>query len=427
MTAAGTALVARLIPNAAAADLNKSEISSCKTETFIPPNGAGYKPVITTNGATLPWKMVDGVKVFHLVAEPVTHEFAPGLVADCWGYNGRVHGPTIEAVEGDHVRIYVTNRLPEATTVHWHAIFLPNGMDGVGGLTQKAIQPGETFMYEFPLIQHGTFMYHPHHDEMTQMALGMMGLFIIHPREPKGPPVDHDFAIMLSEWAIDVGARRPNPSEMTDFNVLTMNARCFPGTAPLVVKKNSRVRIRFGNLSAMDHHPIHLHGHRFFVTNTDGGEIPESARWPETTVLVAVGQTRTVEFIADVPGDWAMHCHMSHHVMTQMGHHFGNVIGMDTAGLSKEISKLVPGYMAMGQDGMGDMGDMGMPVPKNSLPMVGAEGQFDYITMGGMFTILKVRDEVPADNADPGWYQNPPGTVSEVAPETNLKRDGIQT
>jgi FtsP/CotA-like multicopper oxidase with cupredoxin domain len=427
MTAASTALVARLIPNAAAADLNKLEISSGKTETFAPPNGAGYKPVITTNGATLPWKMVDGVKVFHLVAEPVTHEFAPGLVADCWGYNGRVHGPTIEAVEGDRVRIYVTNRLPEPTTVHWHAIFLPNGMDGVGGLTQKAIQPGETFMYEFPLIQHGTFMYHPHHDEMTQMAMGMMGLFIIHPREPKGPPVDHDFAIMLSEWAIDVGAHRPNPSEMTDFNVLTMNARCFPGTAPLVVKKNSRVRIRIGNLSAMDHHPIHLHGHRFHVVATDGGEISETARWPETTVLVAVGQTRTIEFTADAPGDWALHCHMSHHVMTQMGHHSGNVIGMDTAGLSKEISKLVPGYMAMGQDGMGDMGDMGMPVPKNSPPMVGAEGQFDYITMGGMFTILKVRDEVPADNADPGWYQNPPGTVSDIALESDLKRDGIQT
>jgi len=426
MTAASGALVARLIPNAVAADMDKSEISGGKTEIFIPPNGAGYKPVITTNGATLPWKMVDGVKVFHLTAEPVTHEFATGLVAECWGYNGRVHGPTIEAVEGDKVRIYVTNKLPEATTVHWHAIFLPNGMDGVGGLTQKAIQPGETFMYEFPLIQHGTFMYHSHHDEMTQMAMGMMGLFVIHPREPK-IQVDHDFAIMLSEWKIDVGARRPDPNEMTDFNVLTMNARVFPGTAPLVVKKNSRVRIRIGNLSAMDHHPIHLHGHRFFVTETDGGEIPESARWPETTVLVAVGQTRTVEFIADAPGDWAMHCHMSHHVMTQMGHQFGNVIGMNTDGLGKEMNKLVPGFMPMGADGMGDMGAMGMPVPKNSLPMVGGQGQFDYITMGGMFTILKVRDEVPADNADPGWYQNPPGTVSDIAPDSDLKRDGIET
>jgi len=113
--------------------------------------------------------------------------------------------------------------------------------------------------------------------------------------------------------------------------------------------------------------------------------------------------------------------------MTQMGHQFGNVIGMNTEGLGKEMNKLVPGYMSMGADGMGEMGDMGMPVPKNSLPMVGAQGQFDYITMGGMFTLLKVRDEVPADNADPGWYQNPPGTVSEVAPEGDLKRDGITT
>lgn len=426
MTAASGALIARLIPNAVAADTNKSGISGGATQIFNPPSGVGYKPVVTTNGATLPWKMVDGVKVFHLTAEPVTHEFAPGLVADCWGYNGRVHGPTIEAVEGDRVRIYVTNKLPEATTVHWHGLFVPNGMDGVGGLTQIAIQPDETFKYEFTLKQHGTFMYHSHHDEMTQMALGLMGLFIIHPREPK-IQIDHDFAIMLSEWKIDVGARRPDPNEMTDFNVLTMNARVFPGTAPLVVKRNSRVRIRIGNLSAMDHHPIHLHGHHFFVTATDGGEVPESARWPETTVLVAVGQTRTVEFNADAPGDWPLHCHMSHHVMTQMGHHFGNVIGMDTDGLGRRIGKLVPGYMAMGQDGMGDMGSMGMPVPTNSLPMVGEQGQFDYITMGGMFTILKVRDEIPPNNTDPGWYQNPPGTVADVAPAADLKRDDINT
>jgi hypothetical protein len=262
---------------------------------------------------------------------------------------------------------------------------------------------------------------------MTQMALGMMGLFIIHPREPQGLPVDHDFAILLSEWRIDIGASRPDPNEMTDFNLLTMNARCFPGTAPLVVKHNGRVRIRIGNLSAMEHHPIHLHGHRFHVVATDGGEIPEAASWPETTVLVAVGQTRTVEFTADALGDWALHCHMSHHVMNQMGHHFGNVIGMSTDGMSRQISKLVPGYMAMGQNGMGNMGDMGMPVPKNSLPMVGAQGQFDYITMGGMFTVLKVRDEIPPGTADPGWYQNPPGTVSDVAPDADLKRDGIST
>ena len=419
-TAAGGALLASLLPKAVAVDA----AGASPTQPFMPPPDAGYRPVLTPDGGALPWKLVDGVKVFHLVAEPVKHEFAPGLVAECWGYNGRVHGPTIEAIEGDRVRIYVTNRLPEPTTVHWHGVFLPNGMDGVGGVTQKIIQPFETFKYEFTLRQHGTFMYHPHHDEMTQMALGMIGLFVIHPREPK-PAVDHDFALMLSEWRIDVGTRRPNPSEMTDFNVLTMNARCFPGTAPLVVKKGSRVRIRLGNLSAMSHHAIHLHGHRFFVTATDGGEVPESARWPETTVLVGVAQTRTIEFVADAPGDWPLHCHMTHHGMNQMGHQFGNFIGINTTDLGQKMRKLVPGYMAMGADGMGDMGEMGMAVPKNSLPMAGGQGQFGYITMGGMFTLVKVRDQVPASNADPGPYQNPEGTVATIAPDDDLKRDGI--
>ena len=121
----------------------------------LPPGAAGrdYTPVVTPNGWTLPYTVRDGVKVFHLIAEPVKHEFAPGLLGECWGYNGTTPGPTIEAVEGDRVRIYVTNRLPEPTSVHWHGILLPNGMDGVSGLTQKAIEPGETFHYEFTLRQ----------------------------------------------------------------------------------------------------------------------------------------------------------------------------------------------------------------------------------------------------------------------------------
>ena len=246
-------------------------------------SGKGYTPVITPNGWTLPYKLRDGVKVFHLIAEPVKHEFAPGLVASCWGYNGTTPGPTIEVVEGDRVRIYVTNRLSEPTSVHWHGILLPSGMDGVAGLTQKPIAPGETFKYEFTLRQHGTHMYHPHFDEMTQMGMGMQGLFIIHPRNPKRRP-DRDFALMLNEWRIDPGTSRPNPNEMLDFNVFTFNSKAFPGTAPLVAKLGDRVKIRLANLSAMDHHPIHLHGYQFNVTETDGGQIPESAQQVETTV-----------------------------------------------------------------------------------------------------------------------------------------------
>src|SRR3972149_6344730 len=95
-----------------------------------------YIPVQTLNGWTLPYKMKDDVKEFHLIAEEIEHEFAPGCKAKCWGYNGTTPGPTIEAVEGDRVRILVTNKLPEHTSIHWHGGLLPSGMDGVGGLSQ---------------------------------------------------------------------------------------------------------------------------------------------------------------------------------------------------------------------------------------------------------------------------------------------------
>ena len=387
--------------------------------------GRDYRPVAVPNGSKLPWKIVGGVKVFHMVAEEVEHELAPGLKARCWGYNGKVHGPVIEAVEGDRVRIYVTNRLPAATTVHWHGILLPNGMDGVGGLNQKAIQPGETFKYEFTLRQFGTGMYHSHHDEMTQMALGMTGMIVIHPRRPRGPRADRDFVLLLHEWRINAGARRPDPNEMSDFNVLTMNAKAFPGTEALVVRKGQHVRIRLGNLSAMDHHPIHLHGYHFRITETDGGRIPDAGQWPETTVLVPVGSTRTIEFVADAPGDWALHCHMTHHVMNQMGHAFPNMVGVNPGDLDEKVRSLLPGYMTMGQTGMDMSEHLGhMRMPPNSIPMVGAKGKHDYITMGGMFAVLKVREHLDG-YVDPGWYQNPPGTLAERASAADLNRDGI--
>jgi manganese oxidase len=267
-------------------------------------------------------------------------------------------------------------------------------------------------------------MYHPHHDEMTQMGLGMMGLFIIHPRGIGQAP-DRDFALMLSEWKIVPGTSRPDPLEMTEFNILTMNAAVYPATEPLVVKQGERVRIRLGNLGAMDHHPIHLHGYAFRVVETGGCQIPESAQHGEVTVLVPVGSTRAIEFVADAPGDWALHCHMTHHVMNQMGHGALNLIGVNTDKIDDKIrSSLIPGYMNMGQDGMGDMGDMGMDVPKNSIPMLGGKGQYDPITMGGMFTILKVRPDITSYD-DPGWYKHPAGTLASLASADDLKRDGI--
>jgi len=416
--ALGAALVASTAAPAAAATPRRPAAG----RAVVAPGGP--YAVLTPNGSTLPWRQVGKIKVGHLIAQALEHEFAPGLRAECWGYNGSTPGPTIEAVEGDRVRIYVSNRLPEATSLHWHGVIVPSGMDGVSGLSQKAIQPGETFKYEFTFTRPGTFMYHPHYDEMTQMALGMVGMIVVHPRTPRGPRVDRDFALMTHEWKIRPGTRRPDPTEMTDFNVLTFNSKAFPGTQPLVVGLGERVRIRFGNLSAMDHHPIHVHGLSFKVTATDGGAIPEVAQIPETTVLVPVGTTRTVEFVADNPGDWAMHCHMTHHVMTQMGHGVPNLVGADSERIDRSVQKLVPGYMTMGHDGMGAMTEMNMPVPPNSLPMRSTPGPYGAIDMGGMFTILKVRENPEAEDGS-GWYTAPPGTVADLASPSDLKADGI--
>ncbi|HKU72019.1 MAG TPA: copper oxidase, partial [Burkholderiales bacterium] len=383
-------------------------------------SGRPYNPVVTLNGWTLPWRMKDGWKEFHLVAEPVRRQMAPGMTAHLWGYNGQSPGPTIECVEGDKVRVFVTNKLSEHTTIHWHGVLLPNGMDGVGGLTQPQIPVGKTFVYEFEMKKSGTFMYHPHADEMVQMAMGMMGFLVVHPRNPEFMRVDRDFVFLINAYDIEPGAYTPRVATMTEFNLWSWNSRVFPGIAPLVARKGDRVRVRIGNLS-MTNHPIHLHGHGFEVTCTDGGWVPKSARWPEVTADIAVGQMRAIEFVADAPGDWAFHCHKSHHTMNAMGHGVPNMIGVDHDGVAQKIIKLVPDYMVMGDRGMADMGAMEMPLPDNTLPMMTGTGPFGALEMGGMFTVVKVRDGLARnDYADPGWFKHPAGTVArewnEAAP-----------
>ena len=255
----------------------------------LPPGlpGDHYRPVVVPNGAALPVKVVDGVKVLHLVAHEVEHAFDPGLRARCWGFNGRVNSTIIEAMEGERIRIYVTNRLPVPTSIHWHGLYLPNGMDGVGGLTQPYIKAGETARYEWTLRQHGTFMFHAHHDEMTQMGMGLIGMFVVHPRNPSPDQrVDRDFSLMISEWAVKPGTARPNTLEMTDFNVLTINGKVFPSTAPLVCRTGDRVRLRLGNLGATHHHPMHIHGYHFRITATDGPDTFKIKVWKKSSGAV---------------------------------------------------------------------------------------------------------------------------------------------
>ena len=412
---AGAGLVSR--SQAAAIPEASTMASPAMQPPLVPPPGQAYQPVVTLNGWTLPWRMNGEWKEFHLIAEEVEREIAPGMVAKLWGYNGQTPGPTIEAVEGDKLRIFVTNKLPEHTSVHWHGLILPNGMDGVGGLTQPHIPVGKTFVYEFELKGSGTFMYHPHSDEMVQMAMGMMGSFVIHPKDPSYRRVDRDFAFVMSAYRFDPGTSLPQVAEMTDFNIWTFNARVFPGIDVMPVRLGERVRIRIANLT-MTNHPIHLHGHHFAVSCTDGGWVPESAQWPEATIDVPVGSIRAIEFVADNPGDWAFHCHKSHHTMNAMGHQVKNFIGLRQQVLSQALRHAAPpNAMAMGTAGMADMAEMSMPLPHNTLPMMTGTGPFGPIEMGGMFTVMKVRDDLaPGDDRDPGWYKHPPGTVAfEVA------------
>lgn len=376
-----------------------------------PTSGPDYNPVVTLNGWTLPWRMNGDWKEFHLVAEPVEREFADGMKAHLWGYNGQSPGPTIEAVEGDKIRVFVTNKLPEHTTVHWHGMILPSGMDGVGGLTQPHIKPGKTFVYEFVLKHSGTFMYHPHSDEMVQMAMGMMGMIVVHPRDAAFRPVDRDFVFVMSSYLIDPGTYLPKVNEMTNFNMWSWNSRVFPGIDSLPVRLGDRVRVRVGNLT-MTNHPIHLHGHSFKVSCTDGGWVPESAQWPEVTTDVPVGAIRAFDVLADNPGDWAFHCHKSHHTMNAMGHDMTNLIGVSKKDLAKAVGKLAPDAMVMGSTGMA-MGEMEMPAPDNTLPMMTGTGPFGPIEMGGMFTVMKIREGLARDDfSDPGPYRHPAGTVA---------------
>jgi manganese oxidase len=270
--------------------------------------------VETPDVPQLPWRMVDGAKEFRLIAEPVTQELIPGKVVNLWGYNGSAPGPTIQITQGDRVRIILENHLPEPTSMHWHGFEIPMDMDGAPGSSQDPIPPGGRFVYEFTLHQAGTFFYHSH--MAMQEMMGMIGAFIMHPKEVFDPPVDKDFAIILQEFAVLPNNPVPNSMNM-EFNWLTLNGKSGPATTPLIVRLNDRVRLRFINLG-MDHHPVHVHGHTFVVTGTEAGRQPQSTWGPANTVLVGVAQSRDVEFVANNPGDWMIHCHLPHHMMNQM-------------------------------------------------------------------------------------------------------------
>ncbi|WP_019215400.1 multicopper oxidase family protein [Legionella tunisiensis] len=227
-----------------------------------------------------------------------------------YGFNGSIPGPTIVVNEGDQVRIIVENKLPEPTSVHWHGLIVPNAEDGAGTATQPVIAPGKTFTYEFKVKQHGTFMYHSGFNDPKQVQKGMGGMFIALPKDKK--VADKDYVILLQMFTLPENNSAPVVFSM-DPNWFTFNGLVMPNFPVLEAKMGEKVRIRFGNLS-MSAHPIHLHGYSFKVVGTEGGAIPESAQWPAATININPGETRDIEFVADNPGLWRLHCHKILHI-----------------------------------------------------------------------------------------------------------------
>jgi len=271
-------------------------------------------PMLTPDLPDLPHEMDGAVKVFRLSAEPVQRKIAPFKTIDAWGYNGTCPGPTIQIQQGDRVRVIFENKLPESTSIHWHGLEVPIEQDGIPYISQKPVAPGEKYTYEFTVHQEGTFFYHAH--SAMQEMIGQIGFFVAHPKTPHHPRVDHDFGIILQEWAVLPANTVPNTAAM-EFNWLTFNGVSGPAITPMLARLGSRVRLRIVNLG-MDHHPIHLHGNQFVVTGTEGGRAPESTWCPMNTVLVGVAQARVIEFDAKYPGAWMLHCHLPHHMMNSM-------------------------------------------------------------------------------------------------------------
>jgi len=308
-------LGAGLLGLSARLDAQSSEVAPAKRRAYAPAaSDAPPGPMIAPDVSDLPFELDGSTKVFRLKASPLKLKIAPFKTIDVWGYNGSCPGPTIQITQGDRIRVIFENGLPESTTIHWHGLEVPIDQDGVPFISQKPVPPGGTFVYEFTVHQEGTFFYHAH--SAMQEMIGLIGVFIVHPKIAYTPRVDHDYGIVLQEWAVLPNNSVPNTASM-EFNWLTFNGRSAPAATPLLVRLGSRVRMRFINLG-MDHHPIHLHGHQFVITGTEGGRAPESTWYPTNTVLVGVAQSKVVEFQAKYPGAWMIHCHLPHHMMNAM-------------------------------------------------------------------------------------------------------------
>ncbi len=258
-----------------------------ETEKFGPPE--------------LPFTMDGDTKVFELTAAPTNWRPRQDLPeVEAWAYNGQVPGPTIRVLAGDKFRLVFRNDLPEHSSIHWHGLIVPNNMDGVGGLTQDPVNPGQSFTYEFTIpTTPGTFMYHAHMNDLMQVRMGLYGAFIV---EGEGEPkFDQDRIVLLS----DLGGE------------FMVNGGSFPDTEAWEVESGQHVRVRLINISSVASHPMHFHGHFMRLIARDGTLISNGGQvLVENTISMDPGQTADVEVVMNSdPGTWIFHCHVLNHVM----------------------------------------------------------------------------------------------------------------
>jgi FtsP/CotA-like multicopper oxidase with cupredoxin domain len=282
----------------------------------VDPGAVAYTaPADARGDQLLEPRTADGVKTFDLETSVIRWNVLPDVQVAAYAYNRQVPGPRLHVAEGDRVRVNVTNRLPESTTVHWHGLVVPNQFDGPAEITQRPIAPGETFSYEFTVQQPGTFFYHSHDHVDRQQALGLYGALVVDPKTPPTlPPHQHELVVQLQEWLFRDGYTYPAmPMEGGLPNYFTINGKAYPATETLKMRVGERVRVRFVGSSSGFIHPMHIHGGPFTIVETDGQPVPEAARLQKDTVNVGPGERYDVIWEARQPGKWLLHCHINHH------------------------------------------------------------------------------------------------------------------
>lgn len=286
--------------DARAMGLTSQELSADEMDAFHEAGVSSFPAETKGKGnQPLEYEMDGDVKVFRITCDVVADwEFDVGKTVEAWTYNGVVPGPEIRVTEGDKIRVHVTNNLPESTSIHWHGLIIPNDQDGVPFLTQPPIKPGAEYTYEFTALEGnaGTHMYHSHHNSAKQVTMGLLGAFIIEPKDPSTrPSFDREYSVILNDGPI---------------GGYSINGKGFPATEPLVAKKGERILVRYFNEGLMIH-PMHLHGMPQLVIAQDGWLLPQPYHCD--TLNIAPGQRFEVLVDCTEVGLWAFHCHILSH------------------------------------------------------------------------------------------------------------------